>query len=218
MVHIGGAGHGSVSMLGPLRCGQERRPSNVLPRRCPPARPPALAENTWQLLESAIREINNHNASGLSFEELYRCGGGRSWLVAWQRPVGGCWPKSLQSACRRLPTAPRCLSQPTPTPTMQERVQHGGQQVRRAAVQGAGRHRDCAPAQGGAWCVGVLPARLFLLRVGLLDGGCLSGDAGGGVRHREAAAGAAPPSLAALAAPPSPRWQRASRRSWARSS
>jgi hypothetical protein len=30
------------------------------------------AENTWQLLENAIHEINNHNASGLSFEELYR--------------------------------------------------------------------------------------------------------------------------------------------------
>lgn len=32
------------------------------------------ADNTWLLLESAIHEINNHNASGLSFEELYRCG------------------------------------------------------------------------------------------------------------------------------------------------
>ena len=30
------------------------------------------AETTWQLLEKAIGEINNHNASGLSFEELYR--------------------------------------------------------------------------------------------------------------------------------------------------
>ena len=30
------------------------------------------AENTWALLEAAILEINNHNASGLSFEELYR--------------------------------------------------------------------------------------------------------------------------------------------------
>lgn len=30
------------------------------------------AEKTWTLLENAIKEINNHNASGLSFEELYR--------------------------------------------------------------------------------------------------------------------------------------------------
>lgn len=33
---------------------------------------PNYAENTWKLLESAIQEINNQNASGLSFEELYR--------------------------------------------------------------------------------------------------------------------------------------------------
>lgn len=31
-------------------------------------------EKTWGILERAINEINNHNASGLSFEELYRCG------------------------------------------------------------------------------------------------------------------------------------------------
>ncbi len=30
-------------------------------------------EKTWKVLEDAIHEINNHNASGLSFEELYRC-------------------------------------------------------------------------------------------------------------------------------------------------
>ena len=30
-------------------------------------------EKTWSVLEAAIHEINNHNASGLSFEELYRC-------------------------------------------------------------------------------------------------------------------------------------------------
>ena len=29
-------------------------------------------EKTWKVLEDAIHEINNHNASGLSFEELYR--------------------------------------------------------------------------------------------------------------------------------------------------
>ena len=44
-------------------------------RRPPP--PPRrrsllLAEKTWQLLDNAIQEINNHNASGLSYEELYR--------------------------------------------------------------------------------------------------------------------------------------------------
>lgn len=30
-------------------------------------------DKTWKVLEAAIHEINNHNASGLSFEELYRC-------------------------------------------------------------------------------------------------------------------------------------------------
>ncbi|KAI7987551.1 Cullin-3B [Camellia lanceoleosa] len=29
-------------------------------------------EKTWKILEHAIQEIYNHNASGLSFEELYR--------------------------------------------------------------------------------------------------------------------------------------------------
>lgn len=33
---------------------------------------PRYADKTWDLLEHAIREIYNHNASGLSFEELYR--------------------------------------------------------------------------------------------------------------------------------------------------
>ena len=33
---------------------------------------PKYAEKTWNLLEHAIHEIYNHNASGLSFEELYR--------------------------------------------------------------------------------------------------------------------------------------------------
>ena len=31
-----------------------------------------IAEKTWKVLNDAIHEINNHNASGLSFEELYR--------------------------------------------------------------------------------------------------------------------------------------------------
>lgn len=39
------------------------------------------AEKTWKVLEDAIHEINNHNASGLSFEELYRCGCGK---LRWQ--------------------------------------------------------------------------------------------------------------------------------------
>nr|KYP50856.1 Cullin-3 [Cajanus cajan] len=33
---------------------------------------PKYAEKTWKVLEHAIHEIYNHNASGLSFEELYR--------------------------------------------------------------------------------------------------------------------------------------------------
>ncbi|MCO5563664.1 hypothetical protein L7F22_017311 [Adiantum nelumboides] len=33
---------------------------------------PKYAERTWSILEDAIHEIYNHNASGLSFEELYR--------------------------------------------------------------------------------------------------------------------------------------------------
>ncbi|KAL6187682.1 hypothetical protein ACLB2K_039078 [Fragaria x ananassa] len=33
---------------------------------------PKYAEKTWKVLEHAICEIYNHNASGLSFEELYR--------------------------------------------------------------------------------------------------------------------------------------------------
>ena len=35
---------------------------------------PKYAEKTWKILEHAIHEIYNHNASGLSFEELYRSG------------------------------------------------------------------------------------------------------------------------------------------------
>lgn len=33
---------------------------------------PKYAEKAWSILEHAIHEIYNHNASGLSFEELYR--------------------------------------------------------------------------------------------------------------------------------------------------
>lgn len=35
---------------------------------------PKYAEKTWNIIEHAIHEIYNHNASGLSFEELYRFG------------------------------------------------------------------------------------------------------------------------------------------------
>lgn len=34
---------------------------------------PNYADNTWNLLRVAIQEIHRKNASGLSFEELYRC-------------------------------------------------------------------------------------------------------------------------------------------------
>lgn len=33
---------------------------------------PKYPEKTWKILEHAIHEIYNHNASGLSFEELHR--------------------------------------------------------------------------------------------------------------------------------------------------
>ena len=33
---------------------------------------PNYAQNTWKLLKGAIHEIHKQNASGLSFEELYR--------------------------------------------------------------------------------------------------------------------------------------------------
>ncbi|OIW10297.1 hypothetical protein TanjilG_28048 [Lupinus angustifolius] len=39
---------------------------------------PKYADKTWKILEHAIHEIYNHNASGLSFEELYRCNCGHS--------------------------------------------------------------------------------------------------------------------------------------------
>lgn len=35
-------------------------------------RDPNYAQNTWKLLKGAILEIHRQNASGLSFEELYR--------------------------------------------------------------------------------------------------------------------------------------------------
>ena len=61
------------------------------PRRACPlsARAPRFvvqyAEKTWKVLEDAIREIFSHNASGLSFEELYRCAT-RVTPDAWAAP------------------------------------------------------------------------------------------------------------------------------------
>ncbi|WVZ23105.1 hypothetical protein V8G54_001649 [Vigna mungo] len=45
---------------------------------------PKYADKTWKILEHAIHEIYNHNASGLSFEELYRLAhtDGVLWLNA----------------------------------------------------------------------------------------------------------------------------------------
>ncbi|WIA11985.1 hypothetical protein OEZ85_012066 [Tetradesmus obliquus] len=44
----------------------------IEPFKHPIALDPNYADKTWRILESAIREIHNQNASGLSFEELYR--------------------------------------------------------------------------------------------------------------------------------------------------
>lgn len=44
----------------------------IEPFKHPIAMDPNYADKTWRILESAIREIHNQNASGLSFEELYR--------------------------------------------------------------------------------------------------------------------------------------------------
>lgn len=60
---------------------------------CPLAARICPADNTWQLLESAIHEINSHNASGLSFEELYRYGDVWGfWVLQWRagRGVSSC--------------------------------------------------------------------------------------------------------------------------------
>lgn len=69
---------------------------------------PNYAENTWRLLELAIKEINNQNASGLSFEELYRCRPGR-WSSEKPPPHG---PQDC----------------PNPHLHLQECLQHGGKQ------------------------------------------------------------------------------------------
>mmetsp|Transcript_27729 Transcript_27729/g.70664 ORF Transcript_27729/g.70664 Transcript_27729/m.70664 type:complete len:735 (-) Transcript_27729:440-2644(-) len=44
----------------------------IEPFRHPISMDPGYADKTWKVLEDAIHEIHNQNASGLSFEELYR--------------------------------------------------------------------------------------------------------------------------------------------------
>lgn len=44
----------------------------IEPFKHPITMDPEYADKTWKVLEDAIREIHNQNASGLSFEELYR--------------------------------------------------------------------------------------------------------------------------------------------------
>ncbi|GFR47201.1 hypothetical protein Agub_g8881, partial [Astrephomene gubernaculifera] len=50
----------------------KKGPIKIEPFRHPISVDPNYAEKTWKVLEDAIREIHNQNASGLSFEELYR--------------------------------------------------------------------------------------------------------------------------------------------------
>ncbi|KAK2365829.1 cullin-3A [Trifolium repens] len=50
----------------------KKRPLVIEPYRHKVALDPNYAEKTWKIIEHAIHEIYNHNASGLSFEELYR--------------------------------------------------------------------------------------------------------------------------------------------------
>ncbi len=44
----------------------------IEPFRHPVSMDPQYADKTWRVLEDAIVEIHKQNASGLSFEELYR--------------------------------------------------------------------------------------------------------------------------------------------------
>ncbi|KAJ9510776.1 hypothetical protein QJQ45_027594 [Haematococcus lacustris] len=46
----------------------------IEPFKHPVSMDPGYADKTWKVLEDAIHEIHNQNASGLSFEELYRNG------------------------------------------------------------------------------------------------------------------------------------------------
>ncbi|DBA68946.1 TPA: Cullin-3B, partial [Trebouxia sp. C0005] len=51
---------------------RKNRQFKIEPFKHPVKMDPKYGEKTWKVLEDAIHEINNHNASGLSFEELYR--------------------------------------------------------------------------------------------------------------------------------------------------
>ncbi|KAG4958753.1 hypothetical protein JHK87_035386 [Glycine soja] len=51
---------------------QKKRPYHIEAFKHRAVGDPKYAEKTWKVLEHAIHEIYNHNASGLSFEELYR--------------------------------------------------------------------------------------------------------------------------------------------------
>lgn len=62
------------------------------------------AETTWKLLEDAINQINAHNASGLSYEELYRWGRQGAAGGRW-----GPWQQEWPAAARRRSTMCDCL-------------------------------------------------------------------------------------------------------------
>ncbi|KNA14415.1 hypothetical protein SOVF_107790 [Spinacia oleracea] len=51
---------------------QRRKPFQIEAFKHKVVLDPKYADKTWMILEHAIHEIYNHNASGLSFEELYR--------------------------------------------------------------------------------------------------------------------------------------------------
>jgi len=49
---------------------------------------PEYGDKTWNILQHAIREIYNHNISGLAFEELYRFFYFSSFLLYLLLPLG----------------------------------------------------------------------------------------------------------------------------------
>lgn len=52
--------------------GQKKKPFRIEAFKHRVVLDPKYAEKTWKILDHAIHEIYNRNASGLSFEELYR--------------------------------------------------------------------------------------------------------------------------------------------------
>jgi cullin 3 len=50
----------------------KKRGTRIEPFRHRVETDPKFFEKSWRKLHDAIREIYNHNSSGLSFEELYR--------------------------------------------------------------------------------------------------------------------------------------------------